>query len=171
MAKFTILLSALLSLVGCITTDGDKDGQRVWEVVKARHQSWVQNDKAEFFSTYHPDFARWSRSRNQLESTRDLDKFWANIRENERSISIDVEPERLQFLAEGRIAIAHYTVVEVVEYVGRPYTQRGSERFNPGERATYRIRFSDIYENIDGIWLYVGGHRDGASLPNNGKMP
>ena len=171
MAKFVILVSAVLSLAGCITTDGDQPGQRVWDVVKARHQAWVKNDKAAFFATYHPDFARWTRSRNQLESTRDLDNFWANIRENERSVSIKVEPERLQFLAEGRIAIAHYTVIEVVEYVGRPYTQRGRERFGPGERATYRIPFSDIYENMDGRWLYAGGHRDGASLPYSGRMP
>jgi hypothetical protein len=70
----------------------------------------------------------------------------------------------LQFLAEGKVAVAHYTVEEVVRI--DPSTGPRST----AAPETVRFRFSDIYELRSGRWLYVGGHRDWSSLPNKGRV-
>ena len=142
--------------------------EQVWQAVEARNQAWVEDDRATYLAIHHPGYARWHRREPRLEERSDVEAFWNRVHDVEQSVSIEVVPERLQFLADGKVAVAHYTIGEVVEY--RVDTQRGPNRFKAGDRAGYRIRFSDIYELRDGRWLYVGGHRDGASLPDRGEI-
>lgn len=166
------MLAASALLAGCSgSQQAEPSPDGVWSVVEARNAAWVANDRDAFMATVHPDYARWNRREPRLELYDDVSGFWEGVREHETSVSIDVIPERVQFLADGKAAIAHYTIEEVVEYVGEPFTQRGPKRFAPGERAAYRIRFSDVYELRGGKWLYVGGHRDGPSLPDRGEVP
>ena len=95
---------------------------------------------------------------------RTSEAFWDRLHRTETSLSIRVIPEKLQFLADGRVAIAHYTIEEVV----RMEPGDGGPSTRPAE--TVRIRFSDVYERKKGAWLYVGGHRDWSSLPNRGRV-
>ena len=149
---------------------GVNSDDAVWAAVDARNQAWVRNDREAYLSVHHPGYARWNRREMRLETKNDVQEFWDRVRQSERSLSIEVLPVSVQYLAEGRVAIAHYSIKEEVEFVGRPFVQRGDKRFEPGDTAVYRVRFSDIYELIDGKWRYLGGHKDGASLPNRGLI-
>lgn len=162
---FASLVAACATSLVPMTSDA-----AVWAAVDARNQAWVRNDKEAYLSVHHPDYSRWNRREMRLETKNDVQEFWDRVRQREHSLSVEVQPVSVQYLAEGRVAIAHYSIEEEVEFVGRPSVQRGEMRFEPGDTAVYRVRFSDIYELIEGKWQYVGGHKDGASLPNRGLI-
>jgi hypothetical protein len=138
--------------------------EEVWAPVERRNQSWVEGKRDEYLAIHHPDYLRWHLNQPRLDTKADVVAFWDRLHRNETSFSIKVMPERLQFLADGKVAIAHYTVEEVVriEPSDGPKSQKQPE--------TVRFRFSDVYERRNGAWLYVGGHRDWSSLPNRGRV-
>ena len=172
MRKKPVLVFIITALVAACATPSARtiSDKAVWRAVEARHESWVRNDEEAYLSVHHPDYARWNRREMRLETMDDVQEFWDRVRQSELSLSIEVQPVSVQYLAGGRLAIAHYSITEEVEFVGRPFVQRGDMRFEPVDTAAYRIRFSDIYELIAGEWRYIGGHKDGASLPNLGLI-
>ncbi|MCM8557227.1 serine hydrolase [Sphingomicrobium sediminis] len=123
----------------------------IWAQVEKRNATWVSMDFEEHMSVYHPDFQRWA-----LNSPRILDRetfagLWDAIKADEEALTLEVLPERLQWLVPGQAAVAHYTIDETWLEDGK--TKRGN------------LRFSDIFVLHEGQWLYMGGHRDGMALP------
>ncbi|MEL7445423.1 MAG: hypothetical protein AAGK02_06370 [Pseudomonadota bacterium] len=167
-----VLLAALL--VSCAEpgpTPAPSDIEAaVWKAVEKRSESWVSGDQETFEDTHHPEFARWLARRGKLETKTDLDTLWQRQRNRRSALSQTVTPERVQVLADGRIAIAHYTLLEVSEYTGPDEVRADGEARKNGEVSASQRRYSDIYELLDGEWLFVGGHRDGINLPNRGEI-
>ena len=159
-----LVTAASLNLSGTAVAAAPSKSDQVWATVERRNQSWVEGKREEYLAIHHPDYMRWDLNQPRLDTKADVGAFYDRLHRNETSFSIKVIPERLQFLASGRVAIAHYTVEEVV----RIDPSTGPRSTLPPE--TVRFRFSDIYELRKGKWLYVGGHRDWSSLPNRGRL-
>ena len=162
--SFILVAAASAALFATSAGAAQSATEEVWATVERRNQSWVEGKREEYLGICHPDYLRWNLNQPQLDTKADVGAFWDRLHRKETSLSIKVIPERLQFLANGQVAIAHYTVEELVriEDSDTPKSQKSPE--------TFRIRFSDVYERHNGAWRYVSGHRDWSSLPNRGRV-
>ena len=146
------------------TSDEEKLKEEVWEVVKKRNSTWLENDFAGHMSIYHPDFRRWSLHSKTLMTKEIFASFWDGIKKNEAVVKIDIERKEMQLLEEGRLAIAHYTVDEVYQWIGENKTNDQGKTIEKGQLLNGKLRFSDIYLKVNDQLQYFGGHRDGAYL-------
>lgn len=144
--------------------DQEKIKKEVWEVVKKRNSTWLENDFVGHMAVYHPDFRRWSLHSKTLMTKEIFASFWEGIKKNEKVISIEIERKEMQILDEGRLAIAHYTIDEVYQWIGENKTNDEGKTIVKGQVLNGKLRFSDIYLKVNDQWQYVGGHRDGAFL-------
>ena len=115
MRSFLISISAVaVTLSAPATSATPSNSEQVWATVERRNQSWVEGKRDEYLAIHHPDYLRWHLNQPRLDTKADVGAFWDRLHRNETSYSIRVIPEKLQFLAGGKVAIAHYTVEEVV---------------------------------------------------------
>ncbi len=146
------------------TSDEEKIKEEVWEVVRKRNTTWLENDFSGHMDIYHKDFRRWSLHSKTLMTKEIFASFWEGIKKNEAVIKIDIERKEMQLLDEGRLAIAHYTVDEVYQWIGENKSNDKGKTIKKGQVLNGKLRFSDIYLKVNDNWKYVGGHRDGAFL-------
>lgn len=144
--------------------DEEKIKEEVWEVVQKRNTTWLENDFKGHMAIYHSDFRRWSLHSKTLMTKDIFASFWDGIKKNEAVIKIEVERKEMQLLDEGRLAIAHYTIDEIYQWIGESRTNDKGETIKKGEVLNGKLRFSDIYLKVNDQWQYLGGHRDGAFL-------
>ena len=144
--------------------DEEKIKEEVWEVVQKRNTTWLENDFKGHMAIYHPDFRRWSLHSKTLMTKDIFASFWDGIKKNEAVMKIEVERKEMQLLDEGRLAIAHYTIDEIYQWIGESRTNDKGETIKKGQVLNGKLRFSDIYLKVNDQWQYLGGHRDGAFL-------
>ena len=138
--------------------------EEVWKVVEKRNSTWKENDFDGHMAIYHPDFRRWTLHSKTLMTKDIFASFWDGIKKNEEVIEIDVERKEMQILEGGNTAIAHYTIHENFKWIGEDQTNAEGLILQNGQVRHGKLRFSDIYLRVDNEWLYIGGHRDKASL-------
>lgn len=163
-----VALAIAAAVSGCSASK--PDDAAVWQAVKARNQSWLSDTPEDHAQHYHEQFARWKRRDSELMRRSDIPDYRRSVDGHERTLAIKVIPQELVWLGNGKVAIAHYTLEEDTEWVGDAFTDRFGNPYEPGTRSTIRIRFSDVYALENGQWRYVGGHKDGMTLPNRGLV-
>ncbi len=138
--------------------------EEVWKVVEKRNKTWVENDFKGHMSIYHPNFRRWTVNSEILMTKEIFASFWDDIKKNEEVIKIDIKRKEMQILDSGNLAIAHYIINETYKWIGESKTNDEGITIRKGQVMNGKLRFSDIYMNVDNKWLYLGGHRDGGNL-------
>ncbi len=138
--------------------------EAVWKAVEARNATWRKNDFDGHMAIYHPEFRRWALNSPKLMRKADIAALWNDIKGNEEVISLEVEPEEIVFYAGGEVAIAHYTINETWKWIGDERANGKGRTVRMGDVQSGSLRFSNVFVNVDGGWLYAGGHRDGMRL-------
>ncbi|RIJ14342.1 nuclear transport factor 2 family protein [Henriciella mobilis] len=157
MVRITLLLAACFAMISaCANKPNEAD---VWAIVEARNATWAQNDRDGHMAIYHPDFLRWSIGSDRLLTKDSFGSLWDTIKSNEVVKRLEIIPKYIQFYADGKVAVAHYTIDEEYQWTGED-----TETRTKGEILKGNLRFSDVYVFQKGTWLYVGGHRDGMAL-------
>ena len=153
-------LSLFINVHQCIKAEKSDLSAAVWNAVTARNSTWTNDDLDGHMELYHPNFRRWTLRSHKLMDKKDFKKLWSYIKRREKVISLEVIPEELIFYANQSVAVAHYSIDELYEWVGNDTSER-----KLGDRRRGNLRFSDIWIFEKGKWLYAGGHRDGMALP------
>ncbi len=134
--------------------------EAVWKAVDTRNATWVDNDMEGHMNLYHPDFRRWTMyTRTLMNRDEFAELLWGHFKRNETVKSIEVVPEEITVLDRGSVAIAHYLINEEWVWTGEDSVVEGVV-VQKGQMMQGSLRFSDVWVNQGGRWLYVGGHRD-----------
>ena len=146
------------------THKSELDQESVWRAVQARNATWLENDFAGHLALYHPEFRRWTLNGSTLMTKAGFAALWNSIKANEEVISLEVDREEIVFYANRSVAIAHYTINESWRWIGDDRTNGNGSIVRTGDIMSGSLRFSDVWVEEEGVWLYAGGHRDGMAL-------
>ena len=169
---FPLVFSFTAILLGSCKPEGRKGGfdeaaekKEVWKAVETRFYSWKENDFEAHMSVYHPDWRRWTPDSRILMKKEDFTGLWNTMKDREQVIEMKLEPGEIVFYGNGDIAVAHFISTESYLWIGPEETNARGEAVERGSAHTVSMRWSDVMVKEDGKWLYVGGHRDGGTLP------
>jgi ketosteroid isomerase-like protein len=132
----------------------------VWRTVEARTDAWVQNDYEAYLSLHHERWRRFSMTTSELSSKDDVARFWQGMKDSEKTHSIKLTPIAVEVYAGGSAAIAHYIMMETVEWTAETQRRASGRLMEKGRVYRVPARFSDVYVKEGDLWLYVGGYRD-----------
>jgi ketosteroid isomerase-like protein len=156
-----------LSLVVASATVAEGDQSKwspaqaeVWRTVEARTDAWVRNDYEAYLSLHHERWRRFSMIKSELTSKDDVARFWKAMKVSEKVHSIELTPIAVEVYAGGSVAIAHYVMMETLEWTAETQRRASGRLMEKGRVYRVPARFSDVYVKEDGRWLYVGGYRD-----------
>jgi hypothetical protein len=176
MMKNDIIRTAAISLILLFIYSCGRDGngspdfnkaeaeKEVWKAVEKRFVSWKDNDYDAHMAVYHPEWRRWSLSTRQLMKKEDFINLWDTMKNNEQVISMELEPEEIQFFGDGSFALAHFITTETFLWTGNSKTDDQGRVFERGSVHTVKMRWSDVMVKEEGRWLCAGGHRDFSFL-------
>lgn len=163
MNKATLALTLLVSS-GTLASDGPPSWSpaqaEVWRTVQARTDAWVRNDSEAYLSLHHERWRRFSMITSKLMSKDDVARFWKGMKETEKVHAIDLTPVAIEVYADGSVAVAHYVMMETLEWTGETRQRASGRLMEKGRVYDVPARFSDVYVKEDDRWLYVGGYRD-----------
>jgi ketosteroid isomerase-like protein len=132
----------------------------VWRTVEARTDAWVHNDYEAYLSLHHERWRRFSMTTSELSSKDDVARFWQGMKDSEKTHSIKLTPIAVEVYAGGSAAIAHYIMMETVEWTAETQRRASGRLMEKGRVYRVPARFSDVYVKEGDLWLYVGGYRD-----------
>ena len=158
--KLTLLFILLISCCSLLfSQDSIKElEEEIWTVVEKRNSTWKDADFEGHTKICHPDFMRWISDSDELLSTKNLRIFWDSSKEDIRILSLDVKRKAIQFFNQEKLAVAHYTIYEEIEYTGEDYKE-DNYKIKKGEIFKEVWRFSDYFVKEGTEWLYIGGNK------------
>lgn len=160
-AAFTLIL-----LVSSATLAADDPSSwspaqaEVWRTVQARTDAWVRSDYEAYLSLHHERWRRFSMITSKLMSKDDVAHFWRGMKESETVLDIQLTPIAVEVYAGGSAAIAHYVMMERLEWTAETRRRASGRLMEKGRVYDVPARFSDVYVKEGDRWLYVGGYRD-----------
>jgi ketosteroid isomerase-like protein len=163
MHKMAIAPTFLVALVVLAEDDQSKWSPaqvEVWRTVEARTDAWVQNDYEAYLALHHERWRRFSMITSELLSKDDVARFWKGMKDSEKTHSIELTPIAVEVYADGTAAIAHYVMLEMVEWTAETQRRASGRLMEKGRKYRVPARFSDVYVKEDDRWLYAGGYRD-----------
>lgn len=118
-----ISLFLTISTQPLIKADKSDLSAAVWNAVTARNSTWTNDDLDGHMELYHPNFRRWTLRSHKLMDKKDFKKLWFYIKQREKVISLEVIPEELIFYANHSVAVAHYSIDEIYEWIGQDISE------------------------------------------------
>jgi hypothetical protein len=118
--------------------------KEVIDFIKKRWGMKKDDKQKGFFHNIHPDFIGWDYNNTTLIDKNSIKNYRINLEQENKTISVKIEPVGLQITA--KMAIVHYFVTI---YSGLEDKQR-----------IFRRRNTDIFVKEDGKWLIIGWHGD-----------
>jgi hypothetical protein len=97
---------------------------------------------------------------SKLTSKDDVPQFWQSMKQSEKVLDIQLTPIAVEVYADGSAAIAHYVMVERLEWTAETRRRASGRLMEQGQVYEVPARFSDVYAKEGDRWLYVGGYRD-----------
>ena len=160
---FLLTLPVVVS-VATLTADHQPewspDQAEVWRTVETRIDAWARNDYETYLSLHHERWRRFSIVTSELTSRDDVARFWRGMKDSEKVHAIELTPIAVEVYAGGSAAIAHYTIVETLEWTAETQRRASGRLMEKGRVYRVPARFSDVYVKEDGRSLYAGGYRD-----------
>lgn len=132
--------------------------EELWTVVEKRNATWKDVDFEGHSKICHPDFMRWVADSDDLLTTENLRSFWDSSKVDIKILKLDVKRKAIQFFNQEKLAVAHYTILEEIEYTGVDYKDEIYE-IKKGAIFNETWRFSDYYVKEGTEWLYIGGNK------------
>ncbi len=133
----------------------------VWRVVERRNSTWKENDVENQMKIFHPQFRRWSYNEEKLFTKNSFADNWQSTQDRNIKIhEIKVNRKELQFFNNNKLAAAHYSILETLEWVGEDYDSADFS-ISTGELIEEIYTISDYYVKSNSDWLYIGGSVNG----------
>ena len=127
-------------------TDWTPDQREVLEVVAAYTEASHQRDLNAYLSFWHPDFLGWHNGdpapTNKAQRQRGLEHYFGST----SSLSYELEPLAVTRIADGRAAIVHYVLRNVL-------VNKANGRKSEG--VSY---WTDYLVKENGHWLLISDH-------------
>ncbi len=130
--------------------------KEVWQTVEAYSEVSHQRDLEKYLCFWHPEFLGWHNGDDKPTNYQQRAKGLRYYFDNTKSLEYKLEPMEIQVIAEGKAAIVHYKLSNVLEI-------KATGKQEPG--LAY---WTDYLVNENGKWLLIGDH--GGSVPEEVKM-
>ena len=125
--------------------------KEVWQVVETYSEASHQRDLDRYLSHWHPDFLGWHNGDNKLTNQQERAKGLAYYFKSTKSIEYQLEPLAILVVADGKAAIVHYKLKNVLESK------------SSGKRSSGLSYWTDYLVKKNGTWLLISDH--GGSVP------
>lgn len=128
------------------TQDWSGDQKKVWETVEAYTQASHQRNLGKYLSFWHQDFLGWHNGDSAPTNYQQREKGLQYYFSNTKSLEYKLEPLAIQIIADGKAAIVHYKLRNVLQVAATEKKESG---------IAY---WTDYLVNEGGRWLLISDH-------------